>query len=72
MKVSNSNKSAEIKNGVKTDGGFTVQQWMLLAFAFFLGIASVMTIDKVFISNSGHTGALHAGVVTSQTHNNNK
>ncbi|MDR1289724.1 MAG: hypothetical protein LBK06_00835 [Planctomycetaceae bacterium] len=72
MRVSSTNKSAEIKDGVKTDGGFTVQQWMLLAFAFFLGIASVMTIDKIFISNSGHTGALHAGVVTNQPHNNNK
>jgi hypothetical protein len=61
--ISSTNKSAEIQNGVKTNGGFTVHQWMLLAFAFFLGIASVMTVDKIFINNSGHAGAVHAGVV---------
>jgi hypothetical protein len=63
MRISNTNQSAEIQNGVQIGGGFTVQQWMLLVFAFFLGIASVMTIDKIFLSNSGNTGAVHAGVV---------
>ncbi|MDR2172362.1 MAG: hypothetical protein LBP59_19630 [Planctomycetaceae bacterium] len=63
MRVSSTNESAGVHGGVQVGDGFTIQQWMLLGFAFFLGIASVMTIDKIFLSNSGHTGAAHAGVV---------
>ncbi|MDR0391442.1 MAG: hypothetical protein LBH59_06020 [Planctomycetaceae bacterium] len=63
MRINSASKSAELSSGVKINDGFTVQQWVLLVFAFFLGIASVMTIDKVFLSNSGHAGAAHAGVI---------
>ncbi|MDR1485915.1 MAG: hypothetical protein LBT09_13980 [Planctomycetaceae bacterium] len=63
MRICSVNKSAEVQSGVQIGGGFTVQQWMLLAFAFFLGIVSVMVIDKIFLTNSGHVGAVHAGVV---------
>ncbi|MDR2761995.1 MAG: hypothetical protein LBB88_05290 [Planctomycetaceae bacterium] len=63
MRVGDSNNSSSLQGGVQMGAGFTVQQWVLLLFAFFLGIASVMTIDKIFLSNSGHAGAVHAGVV---------
>jgi hypothetical protein len=64
MRVSsNSNDPVVSQGGGQIGAGFTVQQWMLLLFAFFLGIVSVMTIDKVFLSNSGHAGAVHADVI---------
>ncbi|MDR2641939.1 MAG: hypothetical protein LBC74_04020 [Planctomycetaceae bacterium] len=61
--ISSANKSAEVQSGVQIGGGFTVQQWVLLVFAFFLGIASVMTVDKIFLTNSSHVGTVHAGAV---------
>ncbi|MDR1924414.1 MAG: hypothetical protein LBQ66_08565 [Planctomycetaceae bacterium] len=63
----NPNQSANqncTQNNVQTGNGFTAQQWVLLMFAFILGIASVMTIDKLFISNQEHAGSAHAGIIT--------
>lgn len=42
--------------------GFSRQQWVLLAFSFLLGIAAVFTVDKVFLTDSAPSGAVHAAV----------
>ncbi|MDR2344569.1 MAG: hypothetical protein LBE18_00735 [Planctomycetaceae bacterium] len=63
MTVSSTNNSIKTSGNPQIGKGFTIQQWILLVFAFFLGIVSVMTIDKIFLSNNGYTGAVHAGIV---------
>lgn len=42
--------------------GFTMQQWILLAFSFILGIVSVFTVDKVFLSGSTPERSVQAAV----------
>ena len=42
--------------------GFTAQQWVMLLFSFVLGIASVLTVDKVFLSHSPSAGTVQAAV----------
>jgi hypothetical protein len=40
----------------------TIQQWIVLVFSFLLGIAAVLTVDKLFITDSSPTGSVHAAV----------
>lgn len=40
----------------------TIQQWIVLAFSFLLGIAAVLTVDKLFIADSMPTGSVHAAI----------
>ncbi|MDR2115093.1 MAG: hypothetical protein LBP87_01805 [Planctomycetaceae bacterium] len=40
----------------------TIQQWIVLVFSFLLGIAAVLTVDKLFITDSIPTGSVHAAV----------
>jgi hypothetical protein len=40
----------------------TIQQWMMLVFSFLLGIAAVLTVDKLFIADSMPTGSVQAAV----------
>ncbi len=43
--------------------GLSSQQWMMLSFSFLLGIASVFTVNRVFLSDSP-VGTVHAAVQT--------
>jgi hypothetical protein len=45
-------------NNEKT--GLTSQQWFLLLFSFFLGVISVLTIDRVFLTEAPVSAAVHA------------
>ncbi|MDR0609690.1 MAG: hypothetical protein LBG58_06235 [Planctomycetaceae bacterium] len=40
----------------------TIQQWIVLMFSFLLGIAAVLTVDKLFIADSSPVGSVHAAV----------
>ncbi|MDR0704767.1 MAG: hypothetical protein LBF88_07235 [Planctomycetaceae bacterium] len=44
------------------NNSLTIQQWMVLVFSFLLGIAAVLTVDKLFIADSSPTGSVHAAV----------
>ncbi len=42
--------------------GLTKQQWILLTFSFVLGIVSVFTVDKVFLSGASTQQTAQAAV----------
>jgi len=42
--------------------GLTSQQWFLLFFSFFLGVISVLTIDRVFLSETSVSAVVYAAV----------
>ncbi|MDR1140431.1 MAG: hypothetical protein LBL62_01975 [Planctomycetaceae bacterium] len=47
---------------VQEDNSLTIQQWIVLVFSFLLGIAAVLTVDKLFITDSMPTGSVHAAI----------
>jgi hypothetical protein len=48
--------------GANKKRGFTSQQWILLMFSFFLGIASGFAVDKVFLNGQPSVALAHAAV----------
>jgi hypothetical protein len=44
------------------NNSLTIQQWFVLVFSFLLGIAAVLTVDKLFIADSAPVGSVHAAV----------
>lgn len=59
-----SKECIEMNDYSDSDGktGLTSQQWFLLFFSFFLGVISVLTIDRVFLSETPVSAAVHAAV----------
>jgi len=49
-----------VYNGYDERTGLTSQQWFLLFFSFFLGVVSVLMIDRVFLSETPVSAVVHA------------
>lgn len=60
--IDDSMTKTKTTSAVYEQNNLTIQQWIVLVFSFLLGIAAVLTVDKLFIADSMPTSSVHAAV----------